>query len=309
MDGTGNVLAAFVPVLILVLGGYVADRSGRLDRTLRTGLERIGYYVFLPALLFGNVASSATSSGIILPLLTITVASILLATGLMLLWCKATGTPAQDVGSLVQGSMRFNNFVGFSLLLPLFGQVGLAAGALVSTFAVITANTVSVTVLLVHAGREAPGIKALARELGRNPLIQASAAGLFCKAVGLHLPSPLASTLAMLGQAGIVTGLIVVGAALAAAPTVVPPARALLPASAIKFVLLPGLAWFLCRLAGLDPLIVAAVTMFFALPTAPASYLLARQLGANADLMAGLIVAQSVLALVVLPVVVLLTAP
>ena len=309
MERTGHVLVAFVPVLLLVLGGYLAQRSGRLDHALRAGLERIGYHVFLPALLFGNVASSAAPSRVVLPLLVITVSAIMAATMVMLLWCRMQAVPSSQVGPLVQASMRFNNFVGFSLLTPLFGIAGLAAGALVATFAVITANTISVSVLMVHAGKERPGLVRLGRELLRNPLIQASAAGLLCKGLGLQLWAPIAATLGMLGQAGIVTGLIVVGAALAAAPSALPPLQALLPTSLIKFALLPALAWIACRWSGIDPTITAAVTMFFALPTAPASYLLARQLGADADLMAGLVVAQSVLALMTLPAVVFLVSP
>lgn len=309
MGRTGDILAAFLPVFLLVLGGYVGQRSGRIDASLRSGLERIGYHVFLPALLFQNLASTAAPSTIVLPSLAMTVLSIGMASAAMLLWCRVTHTPSQQVGSLVQASMRFSNFIGFSLLGPLYGPTGLAAGAMVSTFAVIVSNMISVTVLLVHAGKEPPSPARLGRELLRNPLIQASAAGLFCKAVGLQLPKPVFDTLGMLGQAGIVVGLIVVGAAMAAAPSVLPPLRALSASAAIKFVLLPAITWTLCHAFGLDPLVTAAITLFFALPTAPASYLLSRQLGADADLMAGLIVAQSVLALLVLPVVVLLTSP
>jgi predicted permease len=306
---TSEVLAAFVPVLFMVAGGYLGQRSGRLDATLRSGLERIGYHVFLPALLFGSLASAAAPPGIVLPLLALTVLSILTVTGAMLVWCRQAGTLPEQVGPLVQASMRFNNFLGFSLLSPLFGPTGLAAGAMVSTFAVITANMVSVTVLLAHAGKKPPGLVRLARELARNPLIQASTAGLLFKALALDLPGPIDRTLAMLGQAGIVVGLLVVGAALAAAPAAWPPLRALLPTSMVKFVFLPALAWALCRLFGFDTLVTAAVTLFFALPTAPAAYLLARQLGADAELMAGLIVAQSFIALLVLPALLLLVAP
>ncbi|WP_027132626.1 AEC family transporter [Geminicoccus roseus] len=309
MGRTGEVLAAFLPVLLLVLGGYLGQRTGRMDASLRSGLERIGYHVFLPALLFQNLASSAASSAVVLPLLVLTVVSILLASAAMLGWCRFARTPHPQVGPLVQASMRFNNFLGFSLLLPLFGPVGLAAGAIVSTFSVIVANTVAVTVLLVYAGKEPPGLLRLGRELVRNPLIQASAAGLLFKALGVELPETLGQTLSMLGQAGIVVGLIVVGAALAAAPSALVPLRALLPAALVKFLLLPGIAFAMARMFGLDPVVTAAITMFFALPTAPASYLLSRQLGADADLMAGLIVAESVLALLALPAVVLLTAP
>ena len=309
MVGTWEILAAFVPVLLLVAGGYLGQRSGKLPDPIRFGLERLGYYVFLPALLFQNLASSALPTALILPLCLLTFGAIASASLFILLWCKWAGTPSERVGALLQGSIRYNNFVGFSLLGPLFGPVGLAAGATVSAFSVILANTVSVVVLLVHAGKETPGWRRLATELARNPLIQASAAGLAFKAIGPDLPDPLVRTLAILGQAGIVTGLIVVGAALAAAPGVLVPLRALLPASLVKFALMPAIAWTITRLFGLDPLVTAAITMFFALPTAPSSYILTRQLGGDADLMAGLIVAQSLAGIVVLPCVVLLVAP
>ena len=309
MGRIDDVLAAFLPVLLLVAGGYLGQRGGHLDDTLRRGLERLGYYVFLPALLFLNLASAAAPPTVILPLLILTLASIGAGSVGILLWCRWTGTRSEQIGPMLQAAIRYNNFVGFSLLGPLFGPVGLAAGATVSAFSVVAANTISVAVLLIHGGKKLPKLGRFAAELLRNPLIQASAAGLLYKAIGPALPAPVVQTLSMLAQAGIVVGLIVVGAALAAAPTALVPLRALLPASAVKFVLLPACAWNMARLFGLDPLVTAAVTMFFALPTAPSSYLLARQLGGDADLMAGLIVVQSILALAVLPAVILLTAP
>ena len=306
MGRAGEVLYAFVPVLLLILGGYLGQRSGRIDAGLRSGLERISYHVFLPALLFQNLASSAVPGAAVLPLLLLTANSILLTALAMLAWCRHAAVPAAEVGPHVMASMRFNNFLGFSLLLPLFGPVGLAAGAMVSTFAVIVANTVSVVVLLTCAGRNRPSLRQLGTELARNPLIQASAAGLAWKASGLDLLAPVERTLAMLGQAGIVCGLIVVGAALALAPSALPRPAALASTGFAKFLFLPALAYGQAWLFGLDPLVIAAITLFFALPTAPASYLLARQLGGDAELMAGLIVAQSVLAMLVLPAVVLL---
>ncbi|WP_159719013.1 AEC family transporter [Geminicoccus flavidas] len=241
MGRTGEVLYAFVPVLLLILGGYLGQRSGRIDAGLRSGLERIAYHVFLPALLFQNLASSAVPGAAVLPLLLLTASSILLTTFAMLAWCCHAAVPAAEVGPHVMASMRFNNFLGFSLLLPLFGPIGLAAGAMVSTFAVIVANTVSVVVLLTFAGRNRPSLRQLGVELARNPLIQASAAGLAWKASSLDLFAPVERTLAMLGQAGIVCGLIVVGAALALAPSALPRRAALASTAFTKFLVLP--AW------------------------------------------------------------------
>jgi len=59
-----------------------------------------------------------------------------------------------------------------------------------------------------------------------------------------------------------------------------------------------GLAWLL----GLDGLLVQVVVMLATLPTATSAYILARQLGGDAPLMAGIISGQTLLAMVTMPV-------
>jgi predicted permease len=56
------------------------------------------------------------------------------------------------------------------------------------------------------------------------------------------------------------------------------------------------------RLLGLPPEALGALVVFQAQPAATASYVLARQLGGDADLMASIVTAQTLLAFAVLPV-------
>ena len=66
---------------------------------------------------------------------------------------------------------------------------------------------------------------------------------------------------------------------------------------------MPLLAFAVARLMALPPLDGALLVIFFALPTAPTSYVLTTQLKGDATLMAGLVTLQTLLAAASLPLV------
>ncbi|MNN54058.1 hypothetical protein D3C81_1688490 [compost metagenome] len=64
-----------------------------------------------------------------------------------------------------------------------------------------------------------------------------------------------------------------------------------------------------CHVVGLGGKAAIAALLFQALPTASSSYIMARQLGGDAPLMAGIIASQTLLAAVVLPIAVIVLIP
>ena len=72
-------------------------------------------------------------------------------------------------------------------------------------------------------------------------------------------------------------------------------------ASAFKLILLPLLTLALCLFTGLTGKAASIAILFQALPTASSSYVMARQMGGNAPLMATIIAAQTLLAMLALP--------
>jgi hypothetical protein len=103
-----------------------------------------------------------------------------------------------------------------------------------------------------------------------------------------------------LGAASLPLGLLCVGAALdfGAARRWLGP---ILTSSAVKFALLPAVTLAIGLALGLEGRALTTVLLFQALPTASSAYILARQLGGDAPLMAGITAAQTVLALLTLP--------
>jgi spore germination cell wall hydrolase CwlJ-like protein len=109
------------------------------------------------------------------------------------------------------------------------------------------------------------------------------------------LPAGLEPTVKALGQAALPLGLLCVGAALGGA-SLGQQVKPLLAASLFKFLVMPLTTWGLCRLLGLSGQAAVVAVLFQALPTASSSYVMARQMGGNAPLMATIIALQTVAA-------------
>ena len=73
--------------------------------------------------------------------------------------------------------------------------------------------------------------------------------------------------------------------------------------SVARLVVVPCLAYALATMSGLPRVEAAVLVLFFSLPTAPTAYVLARQLGGDAHLMAGIVTLQTLLSALTLPLV------
>ncbi len=71
--------------------------------------------------------------------------------------------------------------------------------------------------------------------------------------------------------------------------------------SAIKFLAMPVVTVVVASLMGLTGPALVTALLFQALPTASSAYIMARQLGGDAPLMAGITATQTLFALVALP--------
>ncbi len=78
---------------------------------------------------------------------------------------------------------------------------------------------------------------------------------------------------------------------------------AIVGASAIKFLAMPAATVASAGIVGLSGPALTVALVFQVLPTASSSYIMARQLGGDATLMAGIIAAQTLLALAAIPLV------
>jgi predicted permease len=289
-----NIPALLFPDLALILIGWLLYRHAGLAPQFWAGTERLVYYVLFPALLFGAIVRNPLSAGESMPMIAAALGAF--AVGVLLGFAaRPVLRPVETLfASGVQCAFRFNTYITLALALRIGGSEGLSLCALIVGFVVPLANLAAVYALARHSGA------GVLSELARNPLVLATLAGVATKAAGLQMPEPVDATLQRLGQAALTLGLLCVGAGLrlerpaGGAPGADPARRrsALqLTAwfTAAKLVAMPLTALLIARALQLTPLHAAIAVMFAAMPTAPASYVLATRMGGDGPFVAWLI--------------------
>ena len=106
----------------------------------------------------------------------------------------------------------------------------------------------------------------------------------------LNVPKPeiLMRTLGLLSDAALAVGLIVAGGGLSFTYALSRPVL-IGSVSAVKLIVLPILMWSICRALGGDETARGVAMICGAAPGAAAAYVLARQMGGDARLMAGIV--------------------
>lgn len=182
--------------------------------------------------------------------------------------------------------------LGLPLALFAFGETGL--GYAVVVFAVMAILSFTIGIWMVAGGGS------LTRVV-KEPLVGATLLGALFLWQGWETPVFLTNTLELIGQMAIPMMLITLGVAVARLETKAMTQAAFL--SIAKLVICLGAGWGAATWFGLDPVAAAVLIMQVATPVAVTSYLLAEKYGADAQPVAGLVVASTLLSVLALPLV------
>lgn len=294
------ILAALVPVTALIVLGLGLRRTPLFSgEDFWAGAERLAYYCLLPVLLFASVAEVDVTAVPVLRLAVALVVPTLIVSVLIIVLRRVVAADLPAFTSVLQGGIRFNTYIGLSISASLLGPTGGALAAIVAAILVPTVNIVSsLGFEFLRTGRRS--VLGLLRVIVLNPLVIGCALGGLWNLTGWALPELVSGVLDPLAAAALPIGLICVGAGLRWF-SLREHGAGLVWSTAVKLVVLPGLS--LAALVVLDVPAEAAVVglIFQAIATASSGYVMARQLGGNAELMAALIAAQTVLMLATLP--------
>ncbi|TYL76355.1 AEC family transporter [Bradyrhizobium cytisi] len=304
------VIAALLPVFILIVLGVVLRRSlMRLD-TQWHGLERLTYFVLFPMLLIQTLVKADLTK---VPVAGVGGALLLSALAMSLLCLALRPALARlDIDgpaftSIFQGATRWQTYVALSVSANLYGDVGLALASVAMVAIIPLVNVFSVAVLAHYAAPEKQSTRAIVMTVIRNPLIWACAIGLFINVTHLPLPKIWHEVADALGRSSLAIGLLVTGAGLQLKGLLRPSLGATMGV-AFKLALMPVLALALAVWFGLSGINLAIVAICAAVPTSPSAYVLARQMGGDAPLLAQIITLQTILAAITMPIAIALVA-
>ncbi|MGY4294444.1 malonate transporter [Bradyrhizobium sp. i1.4.4] len=209
--------------------------------------------------------------------------------------------------SIFQGATRWQTYVALSVSANMFGDVGLALASVAMVAIIPLVNVFSVAVLAHYASPEKQSARAIVMTVVRNPLIWACVIGLVINVIHLPLPKIWHEVADALGRSSLAIGLLVTGAGLQLKGLLRPSVSATIGV-AFKLALMPVLALALAAWFGLTGDSLAIVAICAAVPTSPSAYVLARQMGGDAPLLAQIITLQTILAAVTMPIAIALVA-
>lgn len=285
------VLVSLWPIFALILAGYYLNRIGFPGEGFWPGAERFNYFILFPALLFGSL-SSAPLNDPALPRLLVAVLLVVFLCCTGLLVCRQLRKwPSSRFGVLLQGILRFNTYLGLAAVGGLYGKEGMQLATVVIALLVPLVNVLSVWAL---SADKHTSLGSMVSPIARNPLIVSCLAGAMFNLSGGQLVWGTDRLFTLLANTSLPLGLLSVGAALR--PTDVRgQLGTLIGNSLARLLVVPSIAWLCARVMGLPTIETAILVLFFALPTAPTSYVLTRQLGGEGQLMAAIITIQTLL--------------
>ncbi|MFH1340872.1 MAG: AEC family transporter [Pseudomonadota bacterium] len=304
------VIAALLPVFLLIVLGFILKRSLLRLETQWHGLERLTYYVLFPVLLvqtlvkadLGTVPVAGVGGALLLSLLLMSLLCLALQP-LLARW--AVDGPAFT--SIFQGATRWQTYVALAVSVNLYGDTGLALASVAMVAIIPLVNVFSVSVLAHYASPEKQSVRAIAMTVVRNPLIWACVIGLALNVLHLPLPRIWHEVADALGRSSLAIGLLVTGAGLQLAG-MFRPSLAASVAVFLKLVLMPVFAIALALWFGVTGSSLAIVAACSAVPTSASAYVLARQMGGDAPLLAQIITLQTILAAITMPIAIALVA-
>ena len=181
--------------------------------------------------------------------------------------------------------------LGLPLAMFAFGEVGL--GYAVVVFAVMAIGSFSIGVWMVSGGGSI-------NKVFKEPMVWATLLGALFLIQGWHTQKWATNTLELLGQMAIPLMLITLGVALARLKMNLISRAIIL--SILKLCVSVGVAWIIGIYFELNDIAFAVLVMQIATPVAVTSYLLAQKYGADANEVAGLVIASTALSVFALPV-------
>lgn len=297
-----------IPIALLIALGHGMRSRRFVEDAVWPGIERLTYFILFPALLLSSLAKANLTGLPVWPMMAAEAGGVIVMAATAVVFRRRLGrAPFRLDGpgftSLFQCLQRPNTYVGLAAAAGLWRTEGLALLAICVAMVVPLVNLFSVLAMVLWGEGRGGGRlrwRSILLPIVSNPLIVACLGGMVLNVTGIGIPVAVGPFLDILGAASLALGLLAVGVGLNLGSLSSAGASALL-ALLGKMVLLPALVWGLGRLAGLDGMPLAVAVTYAALPASPSSYVLARQMGGDAPLVASILTIQTMAAALILP--------
>ncbi len=303
-----DIATNILPIFLLIILGNFLKRSGLIGEGFWRPAEKLTYYILLPALIIRSITQADLTN---IPIGAMTLVILLLGTSMIMLALFIKPLLRIDnpgYSSVLQGATRINAYICFAIGDALYGSESVA---LCAYFLAVMMPFINTTLTPLISGFSSSGKADWSRvslQIIQNPIIISCAVGWIINTLAFQIPTWSITFLSILDQGTLPIALLCIGAGLV---VTLDRSRLLAIGTAIilKLFFMPAISIALCIQFGIFGLPMAIIVLFGGAPASPASYILARQMGGDAPLMAAILSAQTIIAALTLPIVLFYITP
>ncbi|OEY67418.1 AEC family transporter [Marinobacter sp. X15-166B] len=289
-------LETTLPVFAMVFIGAGLRRIGWIDGAFINTGSALVFKATLPTLIFLSIVradlSTALNPSLIVFFTLATVGSFLFCW----LWALVRVPVAADRGVYVQGAFRGNGgIVGLALAASLYGDYGLSAGGILLGVVIISYNVLSVIALAAYQDSNRLSWQAIVTDISRNPLILAVVIAVPVAGYEVALPGWVMTSGDYFAALTLPLALLCIGGTLSLS-SMRNDSKTATSASLMKMVTIPSLCTAAAWAVGFSGPELGLLFLFFASPTAAASFVMVKALNGNYKLAANIIAITTLLA-------------
>lgn len=275
-----KVVTTIIPIFIVILLGWLLRWRGILPEHVIKPLNRIVYYLAIPALIFREVAGASFEASFSLRLL----AGTLIPLAVVLFIGAGAGRlfsfHRHELGTFTQTCFHGNiGYIGLAVAFYFLGKDGLTRAGILAGFLMLFQNFLGVISLQVGAVRPEKGYQFffVGKKVFANPVILSALAGILFSVLEIKIPRTLDRSLGILSDMALPLALLVIGASLSF-DLIKLHLKPALSSVLLKLLALPGLGILMYLLLGLSSPQFLPGLILLAAPTATITYVMAGEM-------------------------------
>jgi hypothetical protein len=282
-------LNVVVPLFVIMVAGYVTRRVGIINDNGVGAVNRLLFWVFLPAILLVSIYETDLKEVFDVGVILFSAMGTFLVFLVSFFLVPRLEKRRDRCGVIIQGLIRGNEvYFGFPVVVSLIGTAYLGLMSIVVAFAVLVYNGLSIFSLEYFKG-ETVNKKQLVRNIVTNPLILATALAVFLVFLNISIPGMVLKGLESLSQVASPFALFVLGASFNFTSTK-KYLKNVFWVTFLRLFLIPGIVLFVTYQVGFSSPQIVVLFVTFGVPTAVASYSMARELKADYELASQIVV-------------------
>lgn len=267
--------------LILILG-YICKQIGILNNNRINILNKIAFYVALPALVFHSIYKRPLDKIFSPPLLAGFLATILLM--VIVSWKVHSKTEKREKRSvgIVQSYHGNIGYMGLPVVSKALGSAAGAKASLLLGFGSITQILMTMAIFAYINSAKAKFSQEVKR-IFLNPVVISLLFGIAISIVGISPPKTIDTALSWISESALPIALLGVGASIEMKRRF-DDLKTVSSVLGLKIIMMPVIGWILLSLLGVGELGIESGVLMLGMPTAVSTFIYAKELGGNGEL-------------------------